>query len=49
VYESTNSKDAKWDGNYNGVPQDMGTYFYYLKYDCGGNTLEQKGDVTLIR
>jgi gliding motility-associated-like protein len=49
VYETSNSQDAAWDGNYNGVPQDIGTYYYYLKYDCGGNTLEQKGDVTLLR
>lgn len=49
IFESANSADAAWDGNYNGVPQDMGVYFYYLKYDCGGNTIEEKGDVTLIR
>lgn len=48
MFEGGNS-DVKWDGTYNGVPQDMGTYFYYLKYDCGGKTLEVKGDVTLIR
>lgn len=49
IFESANSADARWDGNYNGVPQDMGVYYYYVKYDCGGQTLEQKGDVTLIR
>ncbi len=49
IFESANSSDARWDGNYNGVPQDMGVYYYYIKYDCGGKTLEQKGDVTLIR
>ena len=49
IYESANSADASWDGNYNGVPQDMGVYYYYVKYDCGGNTIEEKGDVTLIR
>lgn len=48
VFESTNS-DMKWDGNFNGIPQDIGVYFYYLKYDCGGSTREAKGDVTLIR
>ena len=48
VFESTNS-NMQWDGNYNGVPQDIGVYFYYLKYDCGGNTIEQTGDVTLVR
>jgi gliding motility-associated-like protein len=48
VYESTNS-NMQWDGTLNGVPQDMGVYFYYIKYDCGGQTIEESGDVTLIR
>jgi len=49
IFESANSTDARWDGNFNGVPQDMGVYYYYIKYDCGGKSIEQKGDVTLIR
>ena len=48
VFESTNSV-MQWDGTFNGVPQDMGVYFYYLKYDCGGKSIEVSGDVTLIR
>jgi gliding motility-associated-like protein len=48
VFESGNSEPS-WDGTRNGEPQDMGTYFYYLKYDCGGKVQEAKGDVTLIR
>jgi len=48
VFDGGNN-DISWDGSYNGEPQDMGTYFYYLKYDCGGKTIEAKGDVTLIR
>ncbi len=48
VFESANS-NPEWDGNFNGVPQDMGVYYYYLKYDCGGNTLETKGDCTLVK
>lgn len=48
VFESANSNPA-WDGTWNGVKQDMGTYFYYLKFDCGGEVSETKGDVTLIR
>ncbi|MES2702839.1 MAG: gliding motility-associated C-terminal domain-containing protein [Bacteroidota bacterium] len=48
VFETTNSNPS-WDGSYNGVPQDMGVYFFYIKYDCGGKTLEDKGDVTLVR
>jgi len=49
IFESANSLDAKWDGTYNGVPQDMGTYYWYVKYDCDGKMIEEKGDVTLIR
>jgi gliding motility-associated-like protein len=48
VFESTNS-NMQWDGTFSGVPQDMGVYFYYIKYDCGGQTIEESGDVTLIR
>jgi len=48
VFNGGNS-NQQWDGNYNGVPQDMGVYYFYVKYDCGGATFEQKGDVTLIR
>jgi gliding motility-associated-like protein len=48
IFESAGT-NVSWDGNYNGVPQDMGVYYYYIKFDCGGNTVEQKGDVTLIR
>ncbi len=48
VFESTNN-NVSWDGTFGGEPQDMGVYFYYLQYDCGGETLEETGDVTLIR
>jgi gliding motility-associated-like protein len=48
VFESTNNQ-MSWDGKYNGDPQDMGVYYYFVKYDCGGETLTEKGDVTLIR
>ena len=48
VFETVNENDA-WNGTFNGVPQDIGVYFYYIKYDCNGNILEEKGDVTLIR
>lgn len=48
VYESTSDLGA-WDGNKEGIPQDMNVYFYYLKYDCDGKIMEEKGQVTLIR
>ena len=41
--------NSEWDGNFGGVPQDIGVYYYYLKYDCDGKTREASGDVTLIR
>jgi hypothetical protein len=33
----------------NGIPQDMGVYNWYIKYECNGKLMEEKGDVTLIR
>ncbi len=48
VFESANNYPS-WDGSFGGVQQDMGVYFYYIKYDCGANTIEEKGDVTLVR
>jgi gliding motility-associated-like protein len=48
----TNILDQGWDGTWNNVPQEVGTYFYYLKAICGNkqdHTIELKGDVTLIR
>ena len=48
IFESANS-NPEWDGNFNGVPQDMGVYYYFIKFDCGGNVIEQKGDCTLVR
>jgi len=48
VYETVNERDG-WNGSFNGVPQDIGVYYYYIKYDCNGQTIEEKGDVTLIR
>lgn len=49
VFQTVNETD-KWDGTFHGVPQDMDTYYYYLKYRCdNGTTFEKKGSVTLIR
>jgi gliding motility-associated-like protein len=46
------NQDGEWDGSYKGVPCEMGTYYYYLKFTCGSaqdKVLEMKGDVTLVR
>ncbi len=48
----TTETSKGWDGTWNDKPQDLGTYFYYIKMICGNggdNVLEFKGDVTLIR
>lgn len=49
VFHSQTSNEG-WDGNYNDTPQDIGTYFYYLKAKClTGHEEEHKGDFMLIR
>lgn len=48
VYESRVER-AGWDGTYNGKPQDMGTYFYYISYKCEGKDVEEQGEVILMR
>jgi gliding motility-associated-like protein len=49
VFETVNPS-VGWDGKLNGVVQDMGTYFYYIKYVCAnGRTYQQKGEVLLIK
>ncbi len=52
VYETKSlphSVTAGWDGTFNGVKQDMGTYFWYISYKCEGKTVEDHGEVILIR
>jgi gliding motility-associated-like protein len=44
--------DQGWDGTFNGVPQDMGTYNYYIKAICGNkddHVISMHGSLTLIR
>ena len=49
VFETKDERRG-WDGTYNGKDQEMGTYFYYIKYVCSGNQYqEQKGEVMLVR
>lgn len=49
VFETTNQQKG-WDGRLSGVPQDIGTYIYYIKYVCtDGRTIEKKGEVVLIK
>ena len=51
---STSSISQGWDGTFNGVLQEMDTYFYYMEIICGNkgdasNKQMIKGDITLIR
>lgn len=49
LYEG-NDFDSQWDGNFNGEPQEVGTYIFYivgLTYE--DNQFPFKGNITLIR
>lgn len=48
VYE-THAEDKGWDGTFSGLPQDMGVYYWYLKYKCNGKEKEMTGDIMLVR
>ncbi|HTN46845.1 MAG TPA: gliding motility-associated C-terminal domain-containing protein [Flavipsychrobacter sp.] len=49
VYEGRNTITG-WDGTYNGTAQDIGVYFYYIKYKCTDDKYyEKSGEVTLVR
>lgn len=48
VYESIQSSRG-WDGNMNGKPADVGTYFYLISFMCGDEKVDQGGEVILIR
>lgn len=51
VFESFNINQS-WDGTYNGIPADMGTYYYMITASPnleGGKQIEMKGDITLVR
>jgi len=50
IYHNTGDPNKGWDGTFNGVPQDMGTYYYNIILSRpDGTTKTLKGDVTLIR
>ncbi len=49
VFSSTNVNDG-WDGNYKGLPLNMGTYVWFLKATLrDGSQIERKGNVALVR
>ena len=49
VYETREEHFSGWDGTFNGVPQDMGVYYYFISYVCDKGDATQKGEVTLVR
>ncbi|HXS37522.1 MAG TPA: gliding motility-associated C-terminal domain-containing protein [Flavipsychrobacter sp.] len=51
VYESFDQNNG-WDGNYYGIPMEVGTYYYYAKITIAFPNIYEimaKGDVELIR
>ncbi len=50
VFQTTDELKG-WDGYYNGVPQDMDTYFWYIDYVCNpsGKEIKEQGEVYLVR
>ncbi|HPI54379.1 MAG TPA: gliding motility-associated C-terminal domain-containing protein, partial [Chitinophagaceae bacterium] len=48
VFES-NSQNFCWDGSLNGVPQMVGTYYYYLQIESNCGKVIRKGDILLVR
>ena len=48
VFE-TLDENIGWDGTFNGVDQNIDTYYYILQYKCNGKTQEMKGEVILVR
>jgi gliding motility-associated-like protein len=46
----TDDERRGWDGKLNGTPQEIGTYYYYIRYKCyDGQYIEKKGSFMLIR
>lgn len=49
VFDSGKER-RRWDGTFNGTPQDMGTYYYFVRYKCvDGSEHEKSGEFHLIR
>lgn len=38
-----------WDGNYNGIPQEIGAYVYIVSANCSGAPILKSGSLTLVR
>lgn len=45
----TNDINASWDGYYNKIPQEIGTYVYVVEGNCGDKRFNLTGTLTLVR
>jgi len=43
--------EHSWNGNHKGMPAEIGTYYYLVRYEClaDGRAYIRKGDFLLIR
>jgi gliding motility-associated-like protein len=48
VFESNNAEIC-WEGNFNGYPAPVGTYYFFLKAKTSCGDMLKKGDITLMR
>jgi len=50
VYETKQDRNG-WNGVFNGRDQDVGTYYYFIRYRCNDSNddVEQKGELLLVR
>ena len=51
VYESKTGGGIGWgwNGMFEGKPADVGTYFYLISFTCDKETVDQAGEVVLMR
>ena len=50
LYQTNDKNALGWDGKFNGINQEAGTYVYSIVANCTGNKkVSLKGDVTLVR
>lgn len=45
----TNNINTSWNGNFNNIPQEIGTYVYLIEGNCGENKFNLTGTLTLLR
>jgi gliding motility-associated-like protein len=48
LYQTNDPTDG-WNGTYNGKPEPLDVYVYYIELNCGACSFFKKGNVTLLR